>query len=185
MIIFFQIQNANNVQFPISVNETNQNPVIINIENLVIKNEDEKKKFFENLQKAGNIAGQIRHLGFQQIHVNAQDDSGEDQIQINLESSTPEISFPEKVIEKDIFIKDFKDSATEKNVEVVVKKKTWKDENNILHMTFLMKVTKWTEIKPCCRFNLIMVVIGLLLTLMVFLNLLAFLFFKKEEGNNQ
>ena len=92
-----------------------------------------------------------------------------------MESSKPEIPcHTEKFIKKDILIKEIKDSVTEKNVDVLVEKKTWKDENNTLHMTFLMKVTKWTEIKPCYRFNLIMVVIGLLVLLMVFLNLLAF-----------
>ena len=141
--------------------------MINNIENLVIKNEAEKKEFLESLQK-GNI-GQIQHLGCQHVNTDFREDS------IDLESSKPEIScHSEKFIQKDILIKEIKDSVTEKNVDVLVEKKTWKDENNTLHMTFLMKVTKWTEIKPCCRFNLIMVVIGLLVLLMVFLNLLAF-----------
>ena len=102
---------------------------MIIIENLVIKNEAEKKEFLESLQK-GNV-GQIQHLGCQHVNNDFRENSND------LESSKPEIScHPEKFIQKDILIKEIKDSVTEKNVNVLVEKKTWKEENNTLHFNY-------------------------------------------------
>ena len=101
---------------------------MIIIENLVIKNEAEKKEFLESLQK-GNIV-QIQHLGCQHVNTDFREDS------IDLESSKPEISgHPEKFIEKDILIKEIKDSVTEKNVDVLVEKKLGKMK--IIHYIWL------------------------------------------------
>ena len=104
-----------------------------------MKDEDQMNKLFENLKK-DVLNDTIKYLGKQEF-ILSEDGSGEDII--DLEPSLSGHNYKHKITNETL-INELKESVKKGNVEVMVKEKTWKDQDNILHKTCELKVIKKT-----------------------------------------
>ena len=102
-----------------------------------LKDEDQMNKLFENLKK-DVLNDTIKYLGKQEF-LTQEDGSGEDII--DLEPLLSGNNYKHKITNETL-INELKESVKKGNVEVMVKEKTWKDQDNILHKTCELKVIK-------------------------------------------
>ena len=129
-----------------------------------LKDEDQMNKLFENLKK-DVLNDTIKYLGKQEF-LTQEDGSGEDII--DLEPLLSGNNYKHKITNETL-INELKESVKKGNVEVMVKEKTWKDQDNILHKTCELKVIKKTVVKSYNRLTTIIVFLIFFLILSIFL----------------